>query len=258
MKARIAILIFCISIIGVLAYKFLGVSSVITNQATLPTPTLIARQTNDTLTYQDIAYDYEFFTSDHPDRLTLIANFETPIRGSTLAAKNKCDYAINGGFYATAGTPLGAFVGNGYNQPKALNSALFNGFFEFSASKAVITTTVDTNYTFILQSGPLLVYNASPLPLAIQNDEHARRSVVVMTNDGQILFVTFYINDSIYNGPLLDDLPMILKQFAVDQRISITEALNLDGGSATYFKNSDIELPELTPIGSMFCLQNDH
>lgn len=255
MKPRITILIFGIFTLLFLVYKLLGVSSVLSPLTTLPMPTPLPKQTDTTLTYQDVVYDYTFFATNHPQKLKLIPNFETPIRGTDLAAKNNCEYAINGGFYTTDNKPLGAFVGNGYNRPNALKSALFNGFFAFGESKAVITKTVDLSYTFILQSGPLLIYDNAPLPLVIQNDEHARRSVAAITNDGTILFITFYIHDSIYNGPLLSDMPAIVKQFAVDQGISIQAALNLDGGSATYFKNADIELPELSPIGSLFCLQ---
>jgi len=256
MKLRFIILIISIAIVLFLAYKFIGISSVVSPSSPLPVPTKATMPTTTTLTYQDIVYDYEYFVVQHLEKLSLIPNFDTSLRGSNLATKNQCEFAINGGFYSTENTPLGAFIGNGYTQSKALTSRLFNGFFAFTDTRAVITTDFDTRYTSVLQSGPLLFMNETPLPLAIQNDEHARRSVAITTQDGQILFVTFYIRDSIYNGPLLSDLPMILNQFASNEGMSIKAALNLDGGSATYFKNTTVELPELSSIGSLFCIQN--
>ena len=255
MKLRYVILTICIAILLFLVYKFIGISSVVSLSSPLPVPTGATKHTATTLTYQDIVYDYEYFVVQRLEKLTLIPNFDTPIRGSAIVSQQKCAFAINGGFYSEGNTPLGAFIGNGYEQPTALKSALFNGFLGFSESKAVITKAFDSSSTFILQSGPLLHYDTSSLPLAIQNDEHARRSAVITTNDGKILFATFYIRDSIYNGPLLGDLPMILNEFASIEGIAIDSALNLDGGSATYFKSPDTELPELSPIGSLFCLQ---
>jgi len=255
MKARIAIFIFLICIIIFFAYRYIRTSSVTTSVAPLPVQIPTSKQERPTLTYQDIVYDYESFTVSRLSQLHLIPNFDTPIRGSELATKNQCMYASSGGFYSTDNKPLGAFITEDYRQSKARTSALFNGFFGFTDTNAAITKSLDDTYTSILQSGPLLLFDATPLPLAIQNDEYARRSVVLITADNHVLFVTFYIHDSIYNGPLLGDLPMIVKQFADNQQISVDTALNLDGGSASYFKNSDSELPELTPIGSMFCLQ---
>ena len=255
MKLRYVLLIISIAILLFLAYKFIGISSVVSPSSPLPVLTDAAKHTATTLTYQDIVYDYDYFVVHRLEKLTLIPNFDASIRGSAIVAQQKCAFAINGGFYSTENTPLGAFIGNDYTQSKALTSRLFNGFFAFTDTHAAITTDLDTSYTSVLQSGPLLYMNNAPLPLAIQNDEHARRSAVITTHDGQILFVTFYIRDSIYNGPLLEDLPMIVKQFASNKGFSIDAALNLDGGSATYFKTPDTELPELSPIGSLFCLQ---
>lgn len=257
MKPRIIIFLFGIACLLFLAYKFIGISSVVSPLSPQPEPTNgKTHTTTTTLTYHEIVYDYEYFIVHQLEKLSLISNFDTPVRASNLATKNRCDFAINGGFYSTDNRPLGVFIGNGYEQANALKSALFNGFFGFSSSKAVITKTFDSSYPYILQSGPLLLYNASPLPLAIQNDEHARRSAVVITNEGQIVFVTFFIRDSIYNGPLLGDLPTILHQFATNEGFVIEAALNLDGGSATYFKHTTVELPELSSIGSLFCIQN--
>ena len=255
MKPRVVILITCVAILLFIAYQNVGISSVVSPSSPLPVPTGDEKHTPTTLTYMDIIYDYGYFVVSDLKKLTLLPNFDSPIRGSAIVSQQKCAYAVNGGFYSTESTPLGAFIGNGYTQPSALTSRLFNGFFAFTGTRGAITTDLDTSYTSVLQSGPLLYMNNSPLPLAIQNDEHARRSAVVTTTEGKILFVTFYIRDSIYNGPLLEDLPMIIKQFASNEGFSIDAALNLDGGSATYFKTPDTELPELSPIGSLFCLQ---
>lgn len=205
--------------------------------------------------YNTEEYNYVFFDVPSLAHLQLIANFSEEERASALAKTNHCTAAANGGFYDTNSRPLGAFVSDTYSQPTPLESRLFNGFFLKSEDRVAISDTIDTSYTTMLQSGPLLVVDGSSLALAIANDEHARRTVVLLTDTNKLLFVTFFIHDSIYNGPLLAELPAVLQEFAKTVHITISSALNLDGGSASYFKTGDTELPELSPIGSIFCLQ---
>lgn len=206
--------------------------------------------------YEDVVYTYDYFIVPDLTKLHLLPNFVSPSRGTILVRDNNCIAAANGGFYSTNNTPLGAFITATYSQENFLQSNLFNGFFGYSDTEADITPQRDTKHTTVLQSGPILIQNSSPLSLHINNDEHARRTVVGITSEKRVLFATIYIEDSIYNGPQLTDLPIIVNLMAKNLNISILTALNLDGGSATYFKTQTQELPELSSIGSLFCLQN--
>ncbi len=221
-----------------------------------PQVTTIPTQTSHTIQYEDVEYSYDYIFVHDLTKLKLISNFVSQTRGSTLAKQNNCIAAVNGGFYSTDNKPLGAFVSDDYIQDHPIQSALLNGYFGYTDTKADISTTFDPTYPSILQSGPLLIQHSSPLLLQMTNDEHARRTAVGIANDMRVVFITIYIQDSIYNGPLLEELPFILKLVADDLGIPISTALNLDGGSATYFKSKTQELPELSSVGSIFCLQN--
>jgi len=157
--------------------------------------------------------------------------------------------AINGGFYDTANKPLGLFRIGETVLAKQIQSNLLNGFL----SDDGITVAVPTG-RFVLQSGPLLIQRGNPLPLKIQNDEHARRMVAAKTGEG-FLFLTVYKEDSVFEGPLLADLPKVIQKINTKENLGIVDAINLDGGSASAFKNAETTLSELTPVGSLFCIK---
>jgi len=215
-----------------------------------PTP----EKSDQQILFRDTLYQFSYFLVKDPNKLLLIPNFKAKTRASILASQNQCLFAINGGFYDTNNEPLGMFKGNGYVEPTPLLSNLLNGYLSFSETKADIASIPHLDYKTILQSGPLLILENSSLRLNIKNDENARRTVAATTEKNEILFITFYVKDSIYNGPLLQDLPNILIEFEKISGIDIRDALNLDGGSASYFSTPSETLPELNDVGSLFCL----
>ena len=91
--------------------------------------------------------------------------------------------------------------------------------------------------------------------LSILDDKPGRR-VVVAQAENKIYFIAFYNNNSVYLGPNLSDLPQLLKMFAQKRKTTILNALNLDGGAASAFHTDNFSLPELTPVGSFFCIKD--
>lgn len=219
-------------------------------------PTAAARQPP-SITFNNETFAYAYEKKQPPQTLSLIPNFSNPRDVQTLMSENACTSAINGGFYDTDGKPLGYFFTAKRTYGKKIVSPLINGFFWADTSGTAIISTAlpDIQYRFALQSGPVLMFNGAAMNLTIQNDERARRMIVAKTADNAILFMTLYLADSAFSGPMLSDLPMILRAVSVKENLDIVDALNLDGGSASAFYGRDTRLSELTPAGSIFCLQ---
>lgn len=202
-------------------------------------------------------YSYSHITVATTSAMTLIPNFSEKIDTRSLVDANVCSAAINGGFYDTAAKPLGFFFANNRTFGQETHSTLLNGFF-WSGTDGIARISTELTgipFRFALQTGPLLFWGGKPVPLAIRNDERARRMVVAKSADNHIMFFAVYNGDSVYDGPLLGDLPGIIFDIRTKENLEITEAVNLDGGSASAFYNADTRLSELTPVGSLFCVK---
>ena len=75
------------------------------------------------------------------------------------------------------------------------------------------------------------------------------------TMDNELLFLTVYSGDSVFDGPLLADLPLVIEKISDEEKLDIAEAINLDGGSASSFYQGETTISELTPVGSLFCIK---
>ena len=77
--------------------------------------------------------------------------------------------------------------------------------------------------------------------------------VVGITKKGETIFLVLYDPENTWSGPKLADTPGVLS--GVIERLQLTDALNLDGGSASAFIRGDLSLEELTSVGSFFCVK---
>lgn len=217
-----------------------------------PTPT----PTEKSVTVHSETYAYAMIKA-LPGDITLIANYEKKKDAATLFSANHCASGINGGFYDTSNNPLGLVIIDGQTIRKSLLSPLFNGFFWIDAdSHAHITTTPpDPDSPIALQSGPIVRTNQAATFLQIREDKHARRMIAAVDTTAAVYFLTLYTKESVFDGPLLADVPALLEQIASQESLSLTDAMNLDGGSASTFYSPGLKLSELTPVGSVFCVQ---
>jgi uncharacterized protein YigE (DUF2233 family) len=220
------------------------------------TPTNIPKKVK-TVNFKNTQFAYDFFTVADPATLSLTPNFTHPKDAETIRTENNCKSVINGGFYDKQSKPLGYFrIGDSVLGPK-IDSDLVNGFFWSDASgSAVISTELpNATYNFALQSGPVLLFGGDVLPLSIHNDQPARRMAVARSADNRLIFLTVYSEQAVFEGPNLADLPDIIMSISNQEHLSITDALNLDGGSASAFYSGETRLSELTPVGSLFCVK---
>lgn len=217
-----------------------------------PLPTKIEKRVQ-SVSYKNEQYAYSYFIVQNPANLSLIPNFSHPKDAESLMSENNCTSVINGGFYDKQNKPLGFFQANEKEFGAKLDSELVNGFVWADASgSALISTELPTlTFRFALQTGPVLIFNGKVQPLRINNDTPSRRMIAARNND--LLFLTVYNENSVYEGPLLGDLPQIIRLISDKESLGIEDAINLDGGTASAFYTGDTKLSELTSVGSLFC-----
>jgi exopolysaccharide biosynthesis protein len=216
-------------------------------------PTPLSKTQEQTIVYNGTTYAYDFFTTIHPEKLLLIPNFTEKRSGDQIMTEHMCISGVNGGFYTPNNQPLGLFLSGGTTLQKQIMSTLVNGFISFG--KTITIGSNPTNETYLLQTGPLLYANQIPLPLAIKNDTHDRRMIAITTTDNTVIFITLYIPDAVFQGPLLGDVPVLLQKIDTEHNFHIQDAINLDGGSASFFSTDSHTISELNLIGSLICLE---
>jgi uncharacterized protein YigE (DUF2233 family) len=207
--------------------------------------------------YQDKELRAAWFVVENPRQLSLIANFGEELDSEDILEKYSCKRLVSAGFYNEAGMPIGLFVTNEVMISQASENSTFNGFFSVTNEGKVNINMVQSNklVKIGLQSGPILAQNGVYKKLDIKNDKPARRIVVSLNEQGKIIFFTVFDEDSVFQGPYLNDLPQVLEAIDGQLDIKIVDALNLDGGSASVFCTENISLQELTNVGGFICVE---
>jgi uncharacterized protein YigE (DUF2233 family) len=201
-------------------------------------------------------YAYELFQAD-ASTIFILPNYEKREDSTTLVESHQCRYAINGGFYDTNNKPLGYLVEAGSLLNPVHASQLLDSYFAINFHGAPsITFDVPATSSAAFQSGPMLVHNETPLTLTIRNDEHARRMIAGTLRDDRVVFITIFNPESVFDGPLLADTPDLLGKIQKQESLTLTNAVNLDGGSASVFYSPERTLKELTPVGALLCIKN--
>lgn len=203
-------------------------------------------------------YNFLYFYAD-PDLLKLVPNFSEKLTSIEIMGQNRCINGINAGFYTTDRKPVGLFETVDEKLANAKNSSLFDvNLVKFGdqllfnrLNQPIEGVSADG---FAIQIGPRLFQNFNPVSLTIRNDEYARRMVVAKTSDEKVLFLAIYDPSTSYQGPLLADLPHALGSIEKLLNITISDAANLDGGSASAFYSDTASLNEVSLVGSFFCV----
>lgn len=202
--------------------------------------------------FKDQNLKVSYFKISEVNKISLHPNFEEKLTSTEVLQKEGCKFLANGGFYDKDNRPIGLFVTKGEKLSDEINSSLFNGFVDISDGVFRITQEPQSA-SFVLQTGPILVKDSYLWNLKLRNDEFARR-IVVATTDEENYFFAIYNKDSQISGPLLTDMPEITNLIAEKLGITVIDAINLDGGSASAFYDGATLLRELSPIGSYFCI----
>jgi len=221
-----------------------------------PSPTVPSTTKAEEIQFNGTAYAYVYFSVSSSEKIELIPNFSEKMTSTDIASKHGCVKGINGGFYDTNSTPLGGFKSQNIIYKQPVHNRLIDGFLWYKNNYASITLSEPPrDAQFYLQTGPLLMTGGGVTTISIGNDEYRRRTVALLTKDKNLLFLVVYNPESVYEGPLLADLPAIISSINSQTSLRFTEAINLDGGSASSFFSKDKTLQEFTPVGSIFCVK---
>lgn len=216
---------------------------------------------NEEVLRKEIVFNQEKFTVisikvENIENIVLGSNLLEKYSSDELFARLDCTVLISGGFYTKENTPVGLFIEDGNLSKNFLTNHLFDGVFSinFSLTPRITREVPKDGLKYAVQSGPMLIENSFIQKLSIRNDKPARRVVAATTGDNEIVFMIIYDEISKLVGPDLKDLPNILDVWQTESGISLADAINLDGGSASAFISEEIKLTESSPIGSYFCL----
>lgn len=209
------------------------------------------------ITKEDKNYKYSALILDDAGKLHLFPNFADKLTSDEAISAHNCKALTSGGFYTMESTPLGLFVSEGRQIKSKINSDFYNGIFSvfYDNNLEISTKLSDTNTRIALQSGPILVLNGKANKFSQKNENEDRRVALAITSNNELLIIIFYKEGSVFMGPQLQELANLVIEAAEQQSIQIKDALNLDGGSASAFKADKVNLSEITPVGSFFCLQ---
>lgn len=198
-------------------------------------------------------YSYALLSVPNSKMVKLVINSRQQ-SSNDLLKKHSCKAAVNGGFYTTNYQPLGLVVIAGKQYNPAATGELLNGFLLIS-EQGIPSIEYDYRPSHLaLQSGPILIKDSIPSTLAINNDEPERRIVAAVSNDNILYVISIYDSVSRFLGPRLGDVPRAVQLIGKQEKITFHTALNLDGGTASFFKNDEVVLREYKTIGTLLCV----
>lgn len=190
--------------------------------------------------------------------IELYNNLDKKYSSTKAKETYSCNSVISAGFYNEEKEFVGLFISDGKVLKQYRNNNLFNGVLSINYTDTPrITRPVPTDPLRIaVQTGPILIENGKNVVLNIKNDHKSRRVVASVNGSNELYFLAIHQKNSFYNGPELSNLPMILNIFEEMTDISIADAINLDGGTASSFIVGDwVQLKELSLVGAFFCLK---
>lgn len=213
-------------------------------------------ESSEDIIYNGNLYRYYWFEVDNVSDLNLYDNFENKLTLDEIIDKDKCKYIINGGFYDKNNLPIGLFQNHFGIINQFEKNVLFNGIFSVCNLDIVRITQSPQleNLRLALQTGPVLISDYKKYKLT-ESENRARRSVALISEDNRLIFIIVFDGQSVFSGPALFELPSVIEIISDDLGIKTKHALNLDGGSASFFYNIGKKLSELTPVGSYFCIK---
>lgn len=223
-----------------------------------PSPTQVPKKSAQIIDFEKdgVAFQAAWLKITRLNNLFLYPNFEERIRAEELFKQKSCRSIVSAGFYTKENTPVGLFTTEGEQIKNRVDSRLFDGIFSVDKSgSALISLETPQNVRLALQSGPILIKNEQVQKLQIKDDKSARRVVLTLNKNSEVYFLAIFNKESVFEGPLLAELPQIIKGLEGKMGVKFLDAINLDGGSASAFYSDFLSLPELSPIGGYFCLK---
>ncbi len=199
-------------------------------------------------------YNFDYIIVDS-NRVFLYPN-ENKLSGSEVEDKFGCSYLINGGFYDPYFKPIGLLISEGKEISPWQKNRLFNAVFSINRfDTARITREVPQDPLRVaLQSGPLVFENGRKIAIK-SSAVFERRVVVGVTGENKPVFLVFWSQDNFLKGPSLEEVPYLIEEINKGFDLNIADAVNLDGGTASFFYNYNLKLGEVKPVANFFCIR---
>lgn len=187
--------------------------------------------------------------------LSLIPNFEMKLTSKNILIDEDCKVLTSAGFYSKDSSPIGYFVSNRQELSAFTENSLFDGVLSINqlATPRITREVPKDPLVDAVQTGPIVFENGKPRELSFIRDYSARRVLAAVTGSNELIFLVFYLPDSEFLGPMLSQLPELTGKLNSEENLSIADAINLDGGSASTFAITDFSLSEASPVGAFFC-----
>jgi exopolysaccharide biosynthesis protein len=219
---------------------------------TSPTPTIA---TEDTKQLTIDSYTYSYYIVPSTSTASLYSNIPYMLSTTEIQKDKSCTVLINSGFYTDEGKHIGLYQTDYTELPQIRASQLFDGYVGIEGNIFTISN-LESGAPTQFQTGPLLMTNSRPRALSIKNDEFARRMILATTNTNTAILITIYDQSVKTRGPLLAELPNLIKRISDSQDWNILSAINLDGGTHSAFITPNSTLREIAPIGGYICIND--
>ncbi|HEX9601004.1 MAG TPA: hypothetical protein VF985_05910 [Mariniflexile sp.] len=190
------------------------------------------------------------------DNLELINNLEKKLTSSQALSQYDCNVLTSSYFYTSENVPLGLVeISSDVIQKNNDSSTLINGYFAMSAADTalILDHPGTSTYKFIFQTGPLFLLNNNELTGTLESDSSKRRIVAATDGYNTLYLITLYNQDSRFHGVSLSGVLPALREIEKNIGITFSDAINLDGGTASVFFDGAVTLPELSFVGGFLC-----
>lgn len=198
---------------------------------------------------------------ENPEKLELLSNFAQKQSAIEVFEFEQCKILTSAGFYmrnmdiTKDDKPTGLFITDGKTVRKFSQNSLTNGVLSINyfGIPRITPSLPQDPLRIALQAGPVLIDNTEARKLTLTSDSEDRRVVAGVTGENKLIFIVFYDPESAYLGPKLTDMPQALSKFEEKTKITLADAVNLDGGTASSFYTSGLKLSEIQNVGAFFC-----
>lgn len=261
---KILKIVFVLSVVAILSMLFITTQQAI-NKLSSPIPTVPPVPTEivptkipvNEIQFDGKTYQFHFHKILSTETLDLIPNFENATFSAQIVRNNNCSFGINGGFYKKEGGPLGLFQVGGKKFGVQIASTTFNGFLEKKSNVLSILYTYsafipNTSSDFVLQTGPLIFLKNQIQPNFLE-EAYSRRNLIAKSVAGEFYLFSIFEKDNVFNGPRLKDLRGLFLSPEFMRIADFELILNLDGGSASAFYDTNVQVEEFKQIGSFLC-----
>jgi exopolysaccharide biosynthesis protein len=253
MKTLLAVIIIVLVSVG-LAYTRNQVAGVKDIKDTVtPTSVVIPSLITKTVEVDGKTWGYETLRIED-QKVKLIGNYGVNNNSEEIMSLEKCTSGVNAGFYQENGKPVGGVKILDKIVNKHSSNKLFNGFVGVSNDEHEIGYGWSDKYSYVIQTGPVLINNSQVVALSLAKDKQARRMVAATSRDGTLVYLTIFGDKSVLDGPFLDDTGDVISKISILEKLDIVSAINLDGGTASAWYSPSLTIKEWQPVGSWWCI----